>query len=168
MAIEGVLQPQILVIDEDLRLRKFDEEYEFALAWYQDPQTTYLVDGDYDAYDFDRLSRMYHYLDKQGELYFIELRQGDIFRPVGDVTFWQEDMPIVIGEPNCRGRHIGRRVIAALVQRGKELGYDHLSVDEIYDWNEGSRRCFESLGFRPYEKTQKGARYRLMLESTVH
>lgn len=59
-------------------------------------------------------------------------------------------------------------MIAALVQRGKELGYDHLSVDEIYDWNEGSRRCFESLGFRPYEKTQKGARYRLIPESTEY
>ena len=79
------------------------------------------------------------------------------------MTFWQEDMPIVIGDPNYRGKGIGRRVILALIQRGKILGYDHLEVGEIYDWNEGSRRCFESVGFTLYEKTEKGHSYRMSL-----
>lgn len=90
------------------------------------------------------------------------------YRPIGDVTFWQEDMPIVIGERKYRGKGIGRRVVSALVQRGRELGYEQLEVDEIYDWNEGSRRCFESVGFRAYEKTEKGSRYRLCKKCLIN
>ena len=71
-------------------------------------------------------------------------------------------MPIVIGDKNYRGKNIGRKVVSTLVQRGKRLGYDYLEVGEIYDWNEGSRRCFESVGFRAYEKTEKGAKYKII------
>ena len=72
-------------------------------------------------------------------------------------------MPIVIGESAFRGRGIGRKVIAALIQRGRTLGYDYLEVGDIYDWNEGSRRCVESVGFTLYEKTEKGHSYRMSL-----
>ena len=106
---------------------------------------------------------MYRYLNNAGELYFIEALENGTYKPIGDVTFWQEDMPIVIGDRNYRGRKIGRRVVSALVQRGIALGYDYLEVGEIYDWNESSRRCFESVGFQAYEKTDKGAKYKLTL-----
>lgn len=85
---------------------------------------------------------MYHYLNNIGELYFIEVLENGAYKPIGDVTFWEDDMPIVIGDPNYRGRRIGRKVISALIERAKELGFDHVSVGEIYDWNESSRRCF--------------------------
>jgi len=163
MAIQGIKQPAVIQIDESLRLRKFDGVFDFALKWYQDEDMVYLVDGERRAYDLERLTRMYRYLDAIGELYFIELLENGKYRPIGDVTFWQEDMPIVIGDPSCRGRKIGRRVIAALVQRGRELGFDHVSVGEIYDWNEASRRCFESVGFRACEKTENGSKYRMHL-----
>ncbi len=163
MAIQGMEQPAVIQIDESLRLRKFDGVFDFALKWYQDEEMVYLVDGERFAYDLERLTRMYRYLDGIGELYFIELLENGAYRPIGDVTFWQDDMPIVIGDPSCRGQKIGRKVISALVQRGRELGFDHVSVREIYDWNEPSRRCFESVGFRAYEKTEKGSRYRMYL-----
>ena len=89
--------------------------------------------------------------------------ENDTYKPIGDVTFWQEDLPIVIGEPNYRGKGLGRKIISALIARGKELGFDHMAVEEIYDWNDASRRCFEALGFSAYEKTEMGARYRLSL-----
>lgn len=164
MAIEGVVQLDIIAIDDGLRLRKFDDQYDFALAWYQDEETNYMVDGKRGVYDLDQLSRMYHFLDKKGEVYFIEVTENGMYRPIGDVTFWQEDMPIVIGIPEYRGRGIGKKVISTLILRGRALGYDHLLIGEIYDWNMPSRRCFESLGFRVYEKTEKGARYRLDLK----
>ena len=69
----------------------------------------------------------------------------------------------MIGDPAYRGKGIGRKVISALIERGKSLGYDHLAVGEIYDWNEDSRRCFESVGFVAYEKSEKGSSYRLNL-----
>ena len=164
MAIQEIDQPTVIQIDESLRLRKYDGVYDFALAWYQDLDTVWLVDGNRNPYTMERLGGMYRYLDNAGELYFIEILEDGTYRPIGDVTFWQEDMPIVIGDRNYRGKKIGRKAISALIKRGKELGYDHLAVGEIYDWNEGSRRCFESMGFRACEKTEKGAKYRLTFD----
>ena len=163
MAIQGIEQPEIIQIDNTLRLREYDGVFDFALEWYQDEDMIYMVDGVRSAYDMDRLARMYVYLNKAGELYFIEILENESYKPIGDVTFWQDDMPIVIGDPNFRGKGIGRKVISALVQRGRSLGFDYVSVGEIYDWNEPSRRCCESVSFRAYEKTEKGAKYRLTL-----
>ena len=164
MPISGVIQPELIPISDDLRLRKFDGDYDVALPWYQDRETVRLVDGKEDPYTPDRIKRMYDYLEEHGELYWIEYRMGEGFAPIGDVTFWQDDMPIVIGEKALRGKGIGRKVVAALCRRARELGYERIYVDEIYDFNIGSRRCFESVGFVPYEETEKGARYMLKLE----
>lgn len=161
MAIPGIEQPTVIQIDESLRLRKFDGVYDFALAWYQDLDTVWLVDGDRIPYTPELMAKMYNWLNDAGELYFIEVLENGTYKPIGDVTFWQDDMPIVIGVPDYRGKGLGRKIISALVKRGRELGYNQLRVDEIYDWNEGSRRCFESVGFTAYEKTGKGSRYTL-------
>lgn len=98
-------------------------------------------------------------MDKQGELYFIEVLEGGTYRPVGDVTFWKEDMPIAIGDKDYRGKGIGKKVIGAMIQLGKSLGYDTLRVNEIYDFNIASRKCFENMGFEVFEKTEKGNRF---------
>ena len=163
MAILGIEQPDVIQIDDTLRLRKYDGNHDFALTWYQDEETVWLVDGNRNPYTVERLEGMYRYLNNAGELYFTEVLENGIYKPIGDVTFWQEDMPIVIGDPNYRGKEIGRRVILSLIQRGKMLGYDRLEVGEIYSWNVGSRRCFESVGFTPYEKTEKGHSYQMSL-----
>ena len=158
MPIQNIDQPEILMIDAALRLRKFDGEFDFAFRWYQDPETVWLVDGVRKPYSLETLSNMYHYLDRQGELYFIEvLEEG--WKSIGDVCFWQEDMPIVIGDPAYRRRGIGCKVIAALIGRGRELGYSRLKVNEIYEYNSGSRKCFENAGFRLLEPTEKGNRF---------
>lgn len=164
MAIPNIPQPEILPVEKILRLRRFDHIYDFALAWYQNEETTRLVDGAPDRYSPDRLKRMYEYLDAHGELYFIEMLEEGQWIPIGDVTFRPDDLPIVIGDPACRGRGIGRKVIMALIRRARELGWKRLKVGEIYDFNEGSRRCFASCGFRPVEKTALGHRYELILE----
>ncbi len=154
----------VLQISDTLRLRRFDGVYDFAFEWYQDPQTVLLVDGVSEPYSYETLTKMYHYLNDKGELYFIEVSEDGKWKPIGDVTFWQEDMPIVIGERGYRGRGIGRRVVSALVERGRAMGYDRLYVREIYDFNLASQRCFESVGFRRCEKTEKGSRYVLQLK----
>lgn len=149
----------VFQIEDTLRLRRFDGNYAFAFEWYQDPENVYLVDGVSEPYSYETLTNMYNYLNSKGELYFIEVNENGGWKPIGDVTFWQEDMPIVIGERQYRGKGIGKKVISALVERGRSIGFDKLYVGEIYDWNVGSRRCFESVGFRSYEKTEKGSRY---------
>lgn len=163
MPIKEIHQPHIIQIDDSLRLRKYAGVFDFAYEWYQDIETVYLVDGIRKAYTFENLKRMYEYLNHQGELYFIEVMEENGYKPVGDVTFWQEDMPIVIGDKNYRGKKIGRRVIDALVQIGRKLGYSKIYVNEIYDYNTASKRCFESAGFKAYDKADKGKRYVLIL-----
>ena len=164
MPIPNIEQPELMALDATLRTLRFDDRFSFAFDWYQDPETVWLVDGVRRPYSRETLGNMYHYLDRHGELYFIEAREEVAFCPIGDVCFWQEDMPIVIGDPAYRGRGIGRRVIAALVRRGRELGYDRLFVREIYEYNVPSRKCFESLGFRVLEKTEHGNRFYLNLK----
>lgn len=163
MPIPHVEQPEIILIDDTLRLRRYDGLHDFALSWYQDTETLWLVDGVCETYDMDKLRRMYAYLDQHGELYWIEMMKDGVFQPVGDVTFWQEDMPIVIGEKALRGCGVGRRVIRALAARARALGWQEVRVAEIYRWNEGSRRCFESVGFVASCATEKGFGYRLSL-----
>ena len=158
MAIEGVAQPTSIQIHDDLRLRRFDGTADFAFAWYQDEELVYLVDGVRKVYDRGTLEGMYRYLDSHGELYFIEAREDGAWRPIGDVTFSRTDMPIVIGEAAYRGRGMGRQVIRALMDRGRQLGYETLGVREIYDYNEASLRCFAACGFLPVERTDKGWR----------
>ncbi len=164
MAIQGIEQPAVIQIDESLRLRKYDGVHDFALEWYLDEETVYLVDGKRDPYTIERLGGMYRYLNNAGELYFIEVLENGTYKPIGDVTFWQEDMPIVIGRKNWRGKGIGRKVVQALIARARTLGFAHLEIGEIYDYNTGSRKLFESAGFYPCRKTEKGHSYRLDLE----
>ena len=97
MPIEGIAQPGVIEIDEELRLRRFDGKYDFAMDWYLDPETTLLVDGDPVPYTRYTLDSMYSWLDAHGELYFIEVMKDGSFVPVGDVTFSEDDLPIVIG-----------------------------------------------------------------------
>ncbi|MGN1128100.1 MAG: 3-ketoacyl-ACP reductase [Candidatus Flemingiibacterium sp.] len=161
-------QPEILRIDDTLRLRRFDEICPESRVWYSDPETVWLVDGVREPYDEEKLSRMYTYLDRHYELYWIELDDGRGFRPIGDVAFGEDDLPIVIGDPDCRRRGIGKKVVKRLIERGRELGYGSLRVREIYDWNKASRALFESCGFREYEKTEKGSGYRLELRKEAN
>ena len=163
MPIQEIEQPAVIQIDPGLRLRKYDGKDDFALAWYQDEETVYLVDGKRNRYTAEKLKEMYTYLNRMGELYFIKVLQDNAYKPIGDVTFWQEDMPIVIGDKSYRGKGIGKKVVRALVARGKALGFQKMYVADIYTFNQGSRRCFESVGFREYAKTEMGAKYLLDL-----
>lgn len=45
MPIEGITQPEQIPVRSNLRLRKYDGNIDFALAWYQDREALLLVDG---------------------------------------------------------------------------------------------------------------------------
>lgn len=159
MPIMNIAQPEILKVDETLRLRKFDDKFDFALAWYQDPELVWLVDGVKVPYTGEKLGRMYHYLDKHGELYFIEAMENGCWKPIGDVCLCEEDLPIVIGDPAYRGKSVGAKVIAALVDRGRTLSWKQMFVEEIYPYNLASKKCFEKSGFRVHTVRDSGNRY---------
>ena len=159
MPIKGVEQPKYIQVNNVLRLRKYDGRYDFAYDWYQDGETCLMVNGAAAPMKQESITIMYEYLNAHGELYFIEYLENGNYVPIGDVTFWKEDMPIVIGNPAYRKRGIGYLVVKKLMERARELGYEKVYVDEIYDYNKGSIRCFEKAGFMPYERTEKGKRY---------
>lgn len=165
MPMQDIQQPEYLPIAPDLRLHRYTDDCAFALEWYQDAETLRMVDGVARPYDLARLYRMYHCLQGRGELYFIEYKAPDSpeFQPVGDVTLCRADLPIVIGRRDMRGRGIGRRVVLALVQRARELGFESLGVQEIYAWNLPSQKLFEGVGFRAAGPTEQGSSYRLEL-----
>lgn len=155
---------QEIQIEETLRLRRYDGECAFALEWYQDVETLRLVDGGYaKPYDFKRLKGMYEYLNQQGELYFIEVKEANDWIPIGDVTFWKDDMPIVIGNQAYRGRGIGKKVVEALKCRAEELEYKEIYVACIYHYNKGSQKLFQSVGFKVHKETEEGKSYKLIL-----
>ena len=164
MPIEGIEQPEILTVSPTLRLRKYGGVFDFALPWYQDPVVLKMSEGENTKpYTLKNLNWMYTYLNSHGELYWIEELQGDEFVPIGDVTMWQDDLPIVLGSPQVRGRGIGKAVIKALIARARSLGWDHLSVQNIYSYNTASQNLFLSCGFHETGKTETGASYRLEL-----
>lgn len=159
----GINQPEIIEIEKNLRLRKYNSDCDFALEWYKDEETVYLVDGVKDVYNIDKLYRMYDYLSKNYEVYFIEVLENEKFIPIGDVSFSNFDIPIVLGNKNYRNKGIGKKVINCLIQRAKNLGFNFLEVKEIYEYNYGSMKLFESFGFEKFKKTEKGFSYRLKL-----
>lgn len=93
----------------------------------------------------------------------VSIFEGNEFIPIGDVTFWQEDMPIVIGNKRYRNCGIGTLVIKALIERAISIGYKTIYVNEIYSFNVGSKALFLKNGFKPYKKTEQGYSYLLDL-----
>ena len=164
MPIPGIMQPDILPISDTLRLRQFDRQMDGAFAWYQDPELVWLVDGVRRPYSWETLERMYTYLAAHGELYWIETLKNGQFVPIGDVTFSQQDLPIVIGDPRFRGKGIGKQVLGALISRGAALGFSSLNVREIYTYNLASQKCFASMGFEILSQTKNGVCLRRTLE----
>jgi GNAT superfamily N-acetyltransferase len=144
------MTPQILQVDDGLRLRAFagDPDVDLAWSWYRDLETVALVDGPgTPTYARDRVAAMYAALGAQGEVYLIELRSEDgVWEAVGDATLTPDTLPIVVA-PGWRGRGIGRRVLLRLVDRARVLGWTELRVREVYAGNDAAHRLFAGLGF---------------------
>ncbi|HEP1839355.1 TPA: GNAT family N-acetyltransferase [Streptococcus suis] len=163
MAITGIEQADILEIDKQVRLRRYDGQHDFAFEWHQDLELVWLVDGNKEPYTLDRLNRMYGYLATNGECYFIEILENGQFLPIGDVTLLRDDFAISIGDKRYWQKGVGSKVLQRMVDRARELGFVEILVEEIYDWNLGSRKLFEKCGFEVVEKTKKGCSYKKML-----
>ncbi|HFU4089999.1 TPA: hypothetical protein ACGO77_000624 [Streptococcus suis] len=110
MAITGIEQADILEIDKQVRLRRYDGQHDFAFEWHQDLELVWLVDGNKEPYTLDRLNRMYGYLATNGECYFIEILENGQFLPIGDVTLLRDDFAIAIGDKRYWNKGIGTKV----------------------------------------------------------
>lgn len=130
------------IVDEEIILVRYYPNYKTTLAWYQDLDLCRQVDNRDTAYDLELLKRMYKYLNRHGDLFYIKYKNrlcGDVcLQPDGNVN-------IVIAKP-FQNKHIGRRVIKGIIQLAKEKQISELYA-EIYSFNTQSQKMFQSVGF---------------------
>ncbi|WDV46389.1 GNAT family protein [Clostridiaceae bacterium M8S5] len=164
MGFDGIKQPKIIQINNWLQLRRPDDkEWKKAIEWYNNEKVMYYSEGITDKiYDMYIIERMYTYLSKIGELYFIETLDDGKWQSIGDVTLAESNLPIVIGQERFWGLGIGKKVVTKLLERATQIGIREITI-EIYSYNERSKRLFESLGFIKIGETEKGESYSIKL-----
>lgn len=158
MALGNTLQPEIITVRPDLRLRKFDGDHTGFLPGYRDPVVYQNSEGIFEESripDLDYVERMCGYLSRVGELYYIEVPEDGRFVPIGDVTVKPENPPIAIWRGEYRGKGIGKAVMSAVIERLRNLGYEKITGSSVYRWNTGSQRLHESLGFCRVEENER-------------
>ena len=131
------------IVDDEIVLVRYYPNYKTTLAWYQDLDLCKQVDNRDTAYDLELLKRMYSYLNKHGDLFYIKYKNrlcGDVcLQPSGEVN-------IVIAKP-FQNKHIGRRVVNEIIQLAREKNMHELQA-EIYIFNTQSQKMFRSVGFK--------------------
>ena len=158
MALKEFEQPEVITINDTLRLRKYDGHYELFLPGYRDPVVYQNSEGIFDEGripDLDYVKRMCTYLARVGELYYIEAKENGTYVPIGDVTVKEENPPIAIWREAYRGKGIGRLVMEAVIGRLKELGSAKITGSTVYQWNTASQKLHERLGFRIVSEDEK-------------
>lgn len=135
------------IVDKEITLVSYYPNYATALEWYQDLDLCKQVDNRDSVYDLGLLKRMYKYLNKHGDLYYIKYKNrlcGDVcLQPGGEIN-------IVVAKP-FQNKHIGRRVIGEMIQLAKEKNIQELHA-EIYSFNTQSQKMFLSLGFEKVDE----------------
>lgn len=158
MALKEFEQPEIIDINDSLRLRKYDGHYELFLPGYRDPVVYQNSEGIFDEGripDLEYVKRMCTYLARVGELYYIEAKENGTYVPIGDVTVKEENPPIAIWREAYRGKGVGRLVMEAVIGRLKELGSAKITGSTVYQWNSASQKLHERLGFRRVSEDEK-------------
>lgn len=165
MPLNDVIQPEVIYINESLRLTKpSKEKWKVASEWYANKNVMYYSEGITDRYyELDDIVRMYTYLSKVGELYFIEIVENKKWIAIGDVTLSEVNLPIVIADEKYWGLGLGKQIISILLKRAKLIGIRKITIPEIYHYNNRSRNLFTSLGFVKYSENDKSASYELLL-----
>ena len=148
----------IINISDNLRLRRYDGQYELFLPAYQDPYVYQNSEGIFDDSkkpDLDYVKGMCDWLSTHGDMYYIEAKEGDRFVPIGDVTVKPENPPITIWKEEYRNKGIGKAVMRRVIQILKERGAEKITGSTVYKWNLPSRRMHEAIGFHVVRETDK-------------
>ena len=166
MPLENIEQPNIININNNLRLRKYDGHFEKALIGYLDPYVYKNSEGivdDSKKPDLDYVKGMMEWLNNNGELYFIEVLENNIYIEIGDVTVKDQNPPIAIWYEKYRGIGIGTLVMKEVIKRLKCLGYAKIVGTTIYKYNTKSQNMHERLGFKRVAETDDEYIYELDL-----
>lgn len=166
MPIRDIEQPNVIEIDENIRLLKYNGNYEIALTGYQDPFVYQNSEGIFDDTkkpDINYIKGMFEWLNDNGELYYIQIREEKDYISIGDVTIKDINPPIAIWYSKYRGTGIGTKVMIMVISRLKKLGYKKITGSTVYKWNEPSQKMHEKLGFIKVDENDDEFIYELNL-----
>lgn len=166
MPLPNIEQPEIISVSATLRLRQYDGKYEVFLPGYQNPTVYQNSEGIFDETRIPNLAYvkgMCNYLQKVGELYYIEILENGLFVPIGDVTIKPDNPPIAIWFDRYHGKGIGKLVMQALIQRLRALGYSKITGSMVFRWNLASQKLHEGLGFVRTNENEREITYELDL-----
>ena len=79
---------------DSVRLRpvRLPDDIDVAVEWYQDPDMLRLTEGEgVGPFDAVMVEAMFTAMSTRCEVYIIEIRKGDGWRPVGDAALCRED-----------------------------------------------------------------------------
>ena len=166
MPLPNIEQPEIISVSATLRLRQYDGKYEVFLPGYQNPTVYQNSEGIFDETRIPNLAYvkgMCNYLQKVGELYYIEILENGLFVPIGDVTIKPDNPPIAIWFDQYHGKGIGKLVMQTLIHRLRALGYSKITGSMVYRWNIASQKLHEGLGFVRTDENEREITYELDL-----
>ena len=145
--IQNCEQPKKIFIDDTLALVKYYPYYRRTLSWYQDLELCRQVDNRDSVYDLPTLSRMYRFLCRHGECYYLKFFEKGRWHLVGDITLRDNGEIAIVICREYQNRHLGRKAVRAILHRAKEIGFSLVEA-EIYSFNMQSQKMFLSLGFK--------------------
>lgn len=137
------------VVDAEIMLVSYYPNYRTTLAWYQDLELCKQVDNRDSVYDLDLLKRMYQYLNKHGDLFYIKYKG----RLCGDVCLQTGGEVNIVISKQFQNQHIGRRVMNEIICLAREKEMRKLHA-EIYFFNLQSQKMFQSVGFLKVDEEQ--------------
>lgn len=130
-------------IDNDISLIPYYPNYKASLKWYLDKDVCKQVDNRDEVYDLDLLKKMYNYLNKNGDLYYIKYKG----RLCGDVSLRNSGEIAIVICKEYQNKHIGRKVVSKILEHAKDKGLSECFA-EIYSFNKQSEHMFEAIGFK--------------------
>ena len=158
MPYKSYEQPEFVQINDIIRLKRFDGDFDTALSWYQKQYVYYNSEGVVDPDKIPQgeyIERMYRYLDRCSELYFIEALENGTYVKIGDVAIKPENPPIVIGEEKYLGKGYSKEIMCYVFERLRAMDVQKITRSIVYKHNQVSLNMHLSLGYVIVETTDE-------------
>ncbi|EGC82593.1 GNAT family N-acetyltransferase [Anaerococcus prevotii] len=136
-----------IIVNENIKLVPYFENYETTLKWYEDKDICKQVDNIDFLYDIERLKKMYNYLNTHGTLYYIEYKN----ELVGDISLSNDNEVAIVVCKEFQNKYIGRNCVKKILELAKEKGSKSVMA-KIYAFNHQSRKMFEAVGFKQIDE----------------
>ena len=126
----------------NVELIPYYDDFARTLDWYKDEELCMQIDGTPDPYNMERLQKMYRYLCKNGDCWYVTAN-GE---PVGDITLLNTGEIAIAICKEYQNMHIGKQAIELVLQKAKQKGFKEVFA-KIYAFNIRSKIVFEAMGF---------------------